>query len=235
MNDISQQPTETNDTGDIFQRIRKDSMVHLIFAALLAIFVTAGYFPSPDGPKYEPVERREIPAAASAETRVAIDKENAEIDKKNTEAQQKVAKDQRAWEKSGRENYIAMTTLARFAAGLCAALWVVFFVCSYLVRPLLKFLRDFLGQDFAKVITPIVFLGIAYVLAQIILQSTSGKEVIGHGFVVTVIQFTNHILRPFLRFIIDSTEFIVKNWTVGLIYLAIVVYAIIRKFKKPVE
>jgi hypothetical protein len=127
--------------------------------------------------------------------------------------------------------------MAQFCAALVAALWVVFFVCSYMVRPLLKFLKDFLGDDFAKVITPIVVLGIAYVLATIILQNTSLKELGpgGYGFTVTVISYINHVLRPFLGFIINFTEFVVKNWTVGLVYLAIVVYAIIRKFKKPVQ
>ncbi|MEO6789134.1 MAG: hypothetical protein ABI318_23675, partial [Chthoniobacteraceae bacterium] len=175
------------------------------------------------------------PAAASAETRVAIDKEYAEIDKKNTEAQEKVVREQRAWEKHGRENHMAMRMLAQFFAALLAALWVVFFVCSYLVRPLLKFLKDFLGEDFAKVITPMVVLGIAYVLAEIVVQNSSVKDLGGHGLVVTIITYINHVLRPFLGFIIDFTEFVVKNWTVGLVYLAIVVYAIIRKFKTPVQ
>ena len=57
----------------------------------------AGYFPSSEGPKYEAIERKEIPAAASAETRVAIDKENAEIDKKNAEGRERVVKEQREW------------------------------------------------------------------------------------------------------------------------------------------
>lgn len=235
MSDILPPHNESSETPTVCAKIKRDSNIHLIIAVLLAFLVTAGYYPSSNGPKYEPVEHKEIPAAASADTRSAIDKDNAEIDKKNTEDQQKIAKDQREWEKHGRENRMALLTLARFAAALLAAFWVVFSVCSYLVMPLLKFLKDFLGEDFAKVITPLVLLGVAYVLASIIVQNLSVKELPPHGFVTTFINYTNHVLRPFLGFIIDFTDFVVKNWTVGLVYLAIVIYAIIRKFVRPVQ
>ena len=235
MSDIPPPPTESSEAGNVSQKIRQDSKIHLMFAVLLAIFVAAGYYPSAEGPKYEPIEHKEISATASVETRTAIDKDNADIDKKNIEGQQKIVKTQREWEKHGRENHLALLTLARFGAALFAALWVVFFVCSYLVKPLLKFLKDFLGEDFAKVITPIVLLGVAYVLAQIVVQNSSVKELPTHGLVATIINFANHIIRPFLGFVIDFTEFVVKNWTVGLVYLSIVVYAIIRKFVRPVQ
>jgi hypothetical protein len=228
------QPPEPCNAGHICGKIKQDSKLHLIVAGLLLLFVTVGYYPSGDGPKYDPIEQKTVPATATADTRAAIDKENAEIDKKNAEAREEAAKAMKKWEKSGRENQAAMRLLAKFAAGLLAALWVVFFVCSYLVRPLLKFLKDFLGEDFAKVITPLFLLGIAYVLATIVLQNTV-KELTGHGFVVTLIAYANHILRPFLGFIIEFTEFVVKNWTVGVAYLLIIVYAILRKFAKPVE
>jgi hypothetical protein len=228
------QPPEPCNAGHICGKIKQDSKIHLIVAALLALFVTVGYFPSGEGPKFEPIEQKTVPATATADTRAAIDKENAEIDKKNVEGREEAAKAMKKWEKSGRENEAAMRLLAKFAAGLLAALWVVFFVCSYLVKPLLKFLKDFLGEDFAKVITPLFLLGIAYVLATIVLQNTV-KELTGHGFVVTWIAYANHILRPFLGFIIEFTEFVVKNWTVGVAYLLIIVYAIVRKFAKPVE
>ena len=228
-------PPEPNNAVHVCAQIKKDSMIHWIVAALLLIFVSIAYYPSGEGPKFEPIEHKTAPATATADTRAAIDKENAEIDKKNGEARDENAKAMKQWEKSGRENQAAMRLLARFLAGLLAALWVVFFVCSYLVRPLLKFLKDFLGEDFAKVITPLFMLGIAYVLATIVVQNSSVKELTGHGFVVTLIAYANHILRPFLGFIIDFTEFVVKNWTVGTAYLLIIVYAIVRKFKKPVE
>lgn len=235
MTEIPPLSVEAKPARTAFQKMRKDAMIHVIIAVALAVFVIAGYFPSPEGPKYDPIERKEIPAAASAETRVAIDKENVEIDKKNAEGREKLVRKQREWEKDGRANHLAMRMMAQFCAALLAALWVVFFVCSYLVRPLLKFLKDFLGDDFARVITPMVVLGISYVLAQIVLQNTSVKELGGHGFTVTVIAYLNHVLRPFLGFIVNFTEFVVKNWTVGLVYLAIVIYAIIRKFKTPVQ
>ena len=235
MSDILPPQIESSETHNVCAKIKRDTNIHLIIAVLLALLVTAGYYPSPDGPKYMPVEHKEIPAAASADTRAAIDKDNAEIDKKNTEDQLKVAKAQREWEKHGRENHTALRTLARFTAALLAAFWVVFFVCSYLVMPLLKFLKDFLGEDFAKVITPLVLLGVAYVLASIVVQNTSVKELPPSGFVTTIITFANHIIRPFLGFIIDFTDFVVKNWTVGLVYLAIVIYAIVRKFVRPVQ
>ena len=57
---------------------------------------------------------------------------------------------------------------------------------------------------------------------------------LSHGFVATVMQLVNHVLQPLLGAVTIFTEFVVKNWTVGLVYLAIVVYAIIRKFKQPV-
>ncbi len=228
-------PPEPNTAGNVCGRIKQDSIIHLVIVALLAIFVAVGYYPSGEGPKFDPIERKTAPVAASADTRAAIDKENAEIDKKNAEGQEEVAKALKHWQKSGRENQAAIRLLAQYAAGLLAALWVVFFVSSYLIRPLLKFLKEFLGEDFAKVITPLFLLGIAYVLATIVVQNTSVKELAGHGFVVTLIQLANHILRPFLGFIIDFTEFVVKNWTVGAAYLLIIVYAIVRKFKKPVE
>ncbi len=235
MSDILPPPVVTSETNNVCAKIKRDSKTNLIFAALLAIFVVAGYLPSTDGPKYEAIEHKEIPAAATADTRAAIDKDNAEIDKKNTEGQQKVSKAQREWEKHGRENRMALVTLARFGAAMLAALWVVFFVCSYLVTPLLKFLKDFLGEDFAKVITPMVLLGVAYVLAEIVVQNSSVKELPPYGYVATIINFANHIIRPFLGFIINFTDFVVKNWTVGLVYLSIVIYAIIRKFVKPVQ
>ena len=228
-------PSEPSNAVHVCGKIRQDSKIHLIFAGLLAVFVAIGYYPSGDGPKFDPIEHKTIPVAASADTRVAIDKENAEIDKKNVEGQEKSAKAMKDWQKSGRENQAAMRLLAQFAAGLLAALWVVFFVCSYLVKPLLKFLKDFLGEDFAKVITPLFLLGIAYVLATIVVQNSSVKELGGHGFVVTLITYANHILRPFLGFIIEFTEFVVKNWTVGVAYLLIIVYAILKKFAKPVQ
>ncbi len=235
MSDILPPTIESSEADSVCAKLKRDSTTHLIFAALLAIFVIAGYMPSTDGPKYEAIEHKEIPAAATTDTRAAIDKENAEIDKKNSEGQQKDAKDQREWVKHGRENRLAQVTLARFAAALLAAFWVVFFVCSYLVTPLLKFLRDFLGDDFAKVITPMVLLGVAYVLANIVVQNSAVKELPPYGVVATLVNFTNHIIRPFLGFIIEFTEFVVKNWTVGLVYLFIVIYAIIRKFVRPVQ
>ena len=235
MTELPPPPPELNHAGDVCTKIKRDSMIHLIFAALLLVFVGVGYYPSGEGPKYDPIERKTAPAAATADTRAAIDKENVEIDKKNAEGQEESAKAMKKWQKSGRENEAAIRLLARFLGGLLAALWVVFFVCSYLVRPLLKFLKDFLGEDFAKVITPLFMLGIAYVLATIVLQNSSVKEITGHGLVVTLIAYANHILRPFLGFIIDFTEFVVKNWTVGVAYLLIIVYAIVRKFKRPVE
>lgn len=227
-------PPAPNPTVHICTRIRQDAMIHLIFAALLAVFVSVAYYPSGDGPKFDPIERKTAAANATADTRAAIDKENAEIDKKNVEAQEETAKAMKKWQKSGRENQAAMRLLARFVAGLLAAAWAVFAVCSYLVRPLLKFLTDFLGEDFAKVITPLFMLGIAYVLATLVMQNLSVKELAGHGFVVTLIAYVNHLLRPFLSVIIDFTEFVVKNWTVGTAYLLIIVYAIVRKFKQPV-
>ena len=238
-------PPETNDAGDacadntcangICTKMKQHSMIHIIFASLLLVFVAIGYYPSGDGPKYDPIERKTASANATADTRAAIDKENAEIDKKNTEAREEVEKASKKWEKSGRENQAAIRLLARFLAGLLAAVWAVFFVCSYLVRPLLKFLNDFLGEDFAKVITPLFLLGIAYVLATLVVQNTSVKEIGGHGFVVTLIAYANHILRPVLGFIIDFTEFVVKTWTVSIAYLLIIVYAILRKFVKPAQ
>jgi len=235
MNELPPPPPEPNNAVHVFAQIKKDSMIHWIIAALILVFVGIAYYPSGEGPKFEPIEHKTAPATATADTRAAIDKENAEIDKKNGEARDENAKAMKQWEKSGRENQAAMRLLARFLAGLLAALWVAFFVCSYLVRPLLKFLKAFLGEDFAKVITPLFMLGIAYVLATIVVQNSSVKELTGHGFVVTLIAYANHILRPFLGFIIDFTEFVVKNWTVGTAYLLIIVYAIVRKFKKPVE
>lgn len=233
-------PIEPNDSGDacashICTKIKQHWLIHILFASLLLVFVAIVHYPSGEGPKFDPIENKTAPAGATAETRAAIAKENAEIDKKNTEAKEEVAKAMKKWQKSGRENQAALRLLARFLGGLLAALWVVFFVCSYLVRPLLKFLKNFLGEDFAKVITPLFLLGIAYVLATIVVQNTSVKELTGHGFVVTLIAYANHILRPFLGFIIDFTEFVVKNWTVGVAYLLIIVYALVRKFKQPVE
>jgi hypothetical protein len=61
------------------------------------------------------------------------------------------------------------------------------------------------------------------------------KDLTGHGFVVTLIAYANHLLRPVLGFVMEFTEFVVKNWTVGAAYLLIIVYAIVRKFKRPVE
>lgn len=228
-------PPETSTAGDVFGKIKKDAKIHLIFAALLAVFIGIGYFPSGEGPKFDPIEHKTAPATASADTRAAIDKENAEIDKKNTDGREELAKALKDWQKSGRENQAALRLLAQFLASLLASLWVVFFVCSYLVKPLLKFLKDFLGEDFAKVITPLFMLGIAYVLATNVVQNLAVKDLSGHGLVVTLIHYVNHILRPFLGFIINFTEFIVKNWTVGVAYLLIIVYAIVRKFAKPVE
>ena len=235
MNDTFPPPVEVNETNNVCAKVKRDAVPNLIFAALIAIFVVAGYMPSTEAPKYEFIEHKEIPAAASTDTRAAIDKENVEIDKKNTEGQQKEAKALREWTKHGKENRMAQVTLAKFAAALLAASWVVFFVCSYLVRPLLKFLRDFLGEDFAKVITPLVLLGVAYVLASIVVQNSSVKDLPPYGVVATIVNLANHIIRPFLGFIIDFTEFVVKNWTVGLVYLSIVIYAIIRKFVRPVQ
>ena len=143
MTEIPPPTTETKEAGNAFQKMRKDARIHLIIAAALAVFVIAGYYPSSEGPTYEPIERKEIPAAASAETRVALDKANVEIDKKNAEGREKLVKEQREWEKTGKANHLAMRLMAQYLAALVAALWVVFFVCSYLVRPLLKFLKDF--------------------------------------------------------------------------------------------
>ncbi len=211
-------------------------MLHIIIATVLAVLVIAGYYPSPDGPKYDPIERQDVPVTASAETRVAIDKANAEIDKTNAERQQSVLKEQRAWEKHGRERHTAFVALMRFGAALLAALWVVYAVCAYLVKPLLKFLKDFLGEEFAKVGTPMVLLGIAYVLALILRQNSgNGQGLPTHGLVLTVITYIQHVIRPFVGFIIDFTEFVVKNWTVAMVYLLIVVYAILRKFVRPVQ
>ena len=236
MNEITPPaPAENNEACGICRKIQRDAKFHAIIAAVLAVFVIFGYFPSPDGPKFEPVEHKEIPASASADTRAAIDKENAEIDKKNAERRDETAKASREWEKKGRDNFLARRMLAQFLAALVAALWAAFFICAYLVVPMLKFLKDFLGGDFAKVVTPLVVLGIAYVVASIIQQSLPVKDLPSHGFVATVMQLVNHVLQPLLGAVTIFTEFVVKNWTVGLVYLAIVVYAIIRKFKQPVQ
>ncbi|MBP7949355.1 MAG: hypothetical protein KA004_06840 [Verrucomicrobiales bacterium] len=212
----------------------KFPVVHVIFAALLLVFVCGGYIPSLDPPKPDLETALRIPHKATDEQKKKLEEDNKKIAERNQEKTEEAATELDEWRNGGQERMEKWLAFCRFGALLIAALWLIYCVVAYLINPLLGFLARFVGPEFAAVLSPLILLGLFSVLARI-LQNASQSIQTKSGFMAAGIQYVKHIIDPACAAAISFADLVLRNWVVGSAYLVVVIYTVLRKYIRPVN